>query len=272
MSDDQVNADLAKAGLPPWRSLTQEQKEVQLSAAVPNAGEEPSSKRSRPRPPRNSSTTRTTSVQSTPSLTSSTKEVVADASSSQAQSVQDDIGPVEPSRRAKSTVEAVDLSFLAPAQPEAAIAENRRAVKAKENNKKPKTPREKRPQRAREVQPAPAADHSMAGLFGVQSLISPAVRGARDPERSYWAAGLEPAAGVSTFFGRGVTDKLARKADILRLAGSYTTLLPTTSLGSKSDSPAEQARHAAAWALSLNPDVSMRGAKAAEGILGQYLK
>jgi hypothetical protein len=42
-------------------------------------------------------------------------------------------------------------------------------------------------------------DQSEAALFGKKSLIMPALRGAREPEASFWAQGMDAAAGERSF-------------------------------------------------------------------------
>ncbi|KAL7423233.1 hypothetical protein Q5752_002533 [Cryptotrichosporon argae] len=97
-------------------------------------------------------------------------------------------------------------------------------------------------------------DHSPLGLFGGNSLLMPAARGARDAEASYWAEGMEAGA--------------ARKAEILRLAGQYTTLLPTLAA---STAPADRAKSSAAWTLAMNRSVGLRRAGTAGDAVKAYL-
>ncbi|KAI9631918.1 uncharacterized protein MKK02DRAFT_41552 [Dioszegia hungarica] len=90
-------------------------------------------------------------------------------------------------------------------------------------------------------------DTSPSALFGLGSLISPARRGARDAAGAFWATDM--AAGD------------ARKADLMRLAGSYDLRLPSSSHPSElkdKATPVERAKANARWAMALNPTVPMR--------------
>jgi hypothetical protein len=61
-------------------------------------------------------------------------------------------------------------------------------------------------------------------------------------------------------------DGTARKADLLRVAGSYDLFQPSTPFNRA------QPTSSAAWALALNPSVSQRRAKEGEAIVNSYVK
>lgn len=44
------------------------------------------------------------------------------------------------------------------------------------------------------VEPA-KVDHSHAAMFGMHSLVNPKLSGGYEPEKSYWAVGLQPVEG-----------------------------------------------------------------------------
>jgi hypothetical protein len=66
-----------------------------------------------------------------------------------------------------------------------------------------KDSREKKPRSVshvpRRVAVPEVYDQSEAALFGKKSLIMPALRGAREPEASFWAQGMDAAAGERSF-------------------------------------------------------------------------
>jgi hypothetical protein len=68
--------------------------------------------------------------------------------------------------------------------------------------------------------------------------------------------------------------ELARKADVMRLAGTYETSLPSIPFPSNSavaTKPLERAKSALAWEMALNSSVSLQGVNKAREVLKGFI-
>lgn len=128
-------------------------------------------------------------------------------------------------------------------------------------------------------QPVMSFDKTFGGLFGQASLISPPRRGAREVGDSFWAKDLDAGEGMSNCNHHLVILHadiiLARKTDLMRLAGSYSIRLPITphpsTLPNKT-SAAEKAKAMARWTIAVNPTVPLRARDPGVGVVDRLLR
>ncbi|ORX40186.1 hypothetical protein BD324DRAFT_616696 [Kockovaella imperatae] len=107
----------------------------------------------------------------------------------------------------------------------------------------------------------PVNDQSFLGLFGQNSLVGTPIHGSRHPEHNWWAKGMDLSQ--------------ARRSEVMRLAGSYDTMLPDTPVPSDpqlANNPRERAKATFLWTSALSPGVGLERAKANEEKVSQALQ